>query len=154
MLRGGSCFLYISRFTKVQEERERKRGEGERGGTERRAQRPYRMTMEGNALSNLESQPCPGNTEGEKKTCRRKEFSCPGFLPWQREPSSPSPSLKTQCKPAKAVRLKHFFFFFPLNREKFQFFLKKKKKSNHQTLPGNGNVTLFPLPRLQPSKFL
>lgn len=67
MLKGGSCFLYISRFTKVQEERERKRGDGKRGGTERRAQRPYRMTMEGNALSNLESQPCPGNTEGEKK---------------------------------------------------------------------------------------
>lgn len=95
------------------------------------------MTMEGNALSNLESQPCPGNTEGEKKTCRRKEFSCPGFLPWQREPSSPSPSPKTQCEPAKAVRLKHFFFFFPLNREKFQF-LKKKKKKNPTTKPCPG----------------
>lgn len=94
------------------------------------------MTMEGNALSNLESQPCPGNTEGEKKTCRRKEFSCPGFLPWQREPSSPSPSPKTQCEPAKAVRLKHFFFF-PLNREKFQFFLKKKNPTT-KPCPGMG----------------
>lgn len=82
MLKGGSCFLYISRFTKVQEERERKRGDGKRGGTERRAQRPYRMTMEGNALSNLESQPCPGNTEGEKKKKKKLAEEKRVQLPW------------------------------------------------------------------------
>lgn len=107
--RGEAAAFFISQDSLKFRKREReKRGEGERGGTEQRAQRPYRMTMEGNALSNLESQPCPGNTEGEKKLAEEKRVQLPRFLPWQ-QPSSPIPSLQTQCEP-KASGSNTFFF--------------------------------------------
>lgn len=107
--RGEAAAFFISQDSLKFRKREReKRGEGERGGTEQRAQRPYRMTMEGNALSNLESQPCPGNTEGEKKLAEEKRVQLPRFLPWQ-QPSSPIPSLQTQCEP-KAAGSNTFFF--------------------------------------------
>lgn len=50
--------------------RERGKQKKRRGGAKEKARRPYRMTIEGNALSNLESeagQVYPENKEGGKE---------------------------------------------------------------------------------------